>query len=176
MSCDCQKLLICLLFVVIYFNFGVEAQSSLLRRCFFTPHHCPNRNVTFYLYTRENQNRGHQLDVGKPRTINRAKFIKDRPLIIIIHGYTGNKDSSPNSHIRPAFLKKGEFNVISVDYRNLAPEPCYPSAVNNLPTVANCTAQLLDYLMDNNFFPLELIHVIGFSLGKEQDFLEIENS
>lgn len=40
-------------------------------------------------------------------------------------------------------------------------------AVSNLPVVARCTAQLLDFLVANGMFRLEDIHVIGFSLGAQ---------
>jgi len=132
----------------------------LASQCFFTAHRCPNRNVTFYFYTRDTQNKPVQLNVNVPKSIKKARFVKNRPLIVLIHGYTGHKDFSPNKQIRPAYFKKDEFNIISVDYHPLAPEPCYLTAVYNLQTVANCTAQLLDYLMDNNMFELEAIHVV----------------
>lgn len=60
-----------------------------------------------------------------------------------------------------AYLQHKDYNIISVDYRPLAPEPCYVQAVQNLPTVGNCTAQLIDYLIKESIFKLENIHVIG---------------
>lgn len=135
--------------------------------CIFTTHQCPNENVTFFLYTKNTQNTPTQLDMNKPSEILNAPFVKGRPLIVLIHGYTGHKNFAPSSYIRPAYFEKGEFNVISLDYNPLAQEPCYFHAVQNLPTVANCTAQLLDYLVNENIVPLEAIHVIGFSLGGE---------
>lgn len=66
-----------------------------------------------------------------------------------------------------AYLEYGEYNVISVDYHPLAPEPCYLQAVHNLPVVAKCTAQLLDHLIESQIIPLDDIHVIGFSLGAQ---------
>lgn len=133
--------------------------------CLFTTHQCPNENVTFFLYTRNTQDSPTQLDMTKPSDIMNAPFVKGRPLIFLIHGYTGHKNFAPNNYIRPAYFEKGEFNVISIDYNPLALEPCYFHAVKNLPTVANCTAQLLNYLVDQQVVPLEAIHVIGFSLG-----------
>lgn len=149
--------------------------SKFFRRCFFTPHQCPNKNVTFHLYTREHQNRPTQLEINKPKSILKAKFAKNRPLVVLIHGYTGHKDFAPNKQIRPAYFKRNEFNIISVDYKNLALEPCYPMAVSNLPTVANCTAQLLDFLIDKNIFTIDSIHVIGLCLKKFVDSREISN-
>lgn len=144
-----------------------KQSSRIFSRCYFTPRICPNKNVTFFLYTRETQNNPVQLNVNKPKTITEAKYAKGRPLIIIIHGYTGDKDYAPNEQIRPAYFKKDNFNIISVDYSTLALHPCYFHAVSNLPTVANCTAQLLDFFVDNKLFSLDDIHVIGFSLGAQ---------
>ncbi|KAG4068891.1 hypothetical protein HA402_005039 [Bradysia odoriphaga] len=124
--------------------------------------------ATLYAFiVRATETEPHQLDVGRPETIMQAVFVKDRPLIIIIHGFTGHKDFSPNPEIRPAYLKHADYNIISVDYHPLAPEPCYVQAVQNLPTVGNCTAQLIDYLIQKQYFTLDVIHVIGFSLGAQ---------
>jgi pimeloyl-ACP methyl ester carboxylesterase len=128
---------------------------------------CPNKNVTFFLYTRDTQNKPVQLNVNKPKSILKAKYAKGRPLIVLIHGFTGHKDYSPNTQIRPAYFRKDNYNIISVDYKPLALDPCYYHAVSNLPTVANCTAQLLDFMIDNELFTLDEIHVIGFSLGAQ---------
>lgn len=53
-----------------------------------------------YLYS-ESQSQPHQLDLFKLDTIIMARFIQNRPLIILLHGYTGHKDFSPNTEIRP---------------------------------------------------------------------------
>ncbi|XP_058446333.1 pancreatic lipase-related protein 2-like [Malaya genurostris] len=134
-------------------------------KCFETERQCPNENVTFWLYTRKTQSNPTQLDMFKPETIDRAPFVPERPLIVLIHGYTGHRDYAPNTSIRPAYLNYGEFNIISLDYKPLALEPCYYQAVRNLPTVANCTALLLDYMLDRRMFTLNDIHIVGFSLG-----------
>lgn len=84
--------------------------------------------------------------------------------MILIHGYTGHKDFSPNTHIRPPLLKHEDVHVVSVDYGPLAKEPCYLQAVSNLKTVAKCVAQLIDSLMQN-IYTKDDIHIIGFSLG-----------
>lgn len=143
-----------------------KLQSRTFGKCFFTEPQCPNQNITFHFYSREFQDKPVELNIGKPKTIYKAKFIKNRPLIVLLHGYTGHKDFAPNTQLRPAYFRKDNFNIISVDYKPLALEPCYYWATFNLATVANCTAQLLDYLIDEHFFKLESIHVIGFSLGK----------
>lgn len=136
-----------------------------LMNCRIAPHQCPNKNVKFFLYTRETQENPTQLDISNEETILKANYATDRPFIVLLHGYTGHKDFSPNTEIRPALFQNNEFNVISVDYHPLAPEPCYIQAVQNLPVVANCTAQLLDFMINQKIFSLNKLHIIGFSLG-----------
>lgn len=153
--------------IVLLMIYEVSGLFGFLRRCVFTEQRCPNQNVSFYLYTRDRQDNPTKLDLSQPESLVRSNFALNRPLVVLIHGYTGHRDFAPNKQIRPAYFKKDEFNIVSVDYKNLAMEPCYPVAVRNLPTVANCTAQLLDYLIDNNYFTLDSIHVIGFSLGAQ---------
>lgn len=64
--------------------------------------------------------------------------------------------------IRNEYLKKSEYNVISVDYRRLVVAPCYLVAVRNLPHVGECLAQLIERMKE---LGASDIHVIGFSLG-----------
>lgn len=157
--------LVCFLVVIVISCSAGTLPIINSRRCFVTDRQCPNVNVSFYLYTRETQKRPVKLDTSDPKSILSAKFAKDRPLVILAHGFTGDRDFSPNKQIRPAYFKKDEFNIVSLDYRELVLDPCYATAVANLQTVANCTAQLINFLLDENLFTLDSIHVIGFSLG-----------
>lgn len=143
-------------------SYFVSVKAQFSNKCFYTEPICPNKDVHFYLYTRQTQTNPQEISSEKPQT---QLFIKGRPLVVLIHGYTGHKDFSPNSEIRPAYFENDEYNIITVDYQCLAPEPCYLQAVKNLRTVANCTAQLLDNLLISRTFNIDEIHVIGFSLG-----------
>lgn len=163
-----------LLIAFAYFlNKNTHSQSTGYFGCLTTSQECPNENVTFYLYTKSTSDNPTVLDLKRQETIKNANFVKDRPLILLIHGYTGDKDYSPNSHIRPELFKKNDFNVISIDYSVLALYPCYITAVGNVPTIANCTAQFLDYIIDNQIFSIDSIHVIGFSLGAQVSFSKL---
>ncbi|XP_055300075.1 endothelial lipase-like isoform X2 [Sitodiplosis mosellana] len=140
---------------------------DMFSKCYIADDKCPNENVTFWLYTRSTQDSPQQLNMANEDTITSAKYTEGRPWLVLLHGYTGDKDYSPNSHLRPALFQNGEYNVISLDYHPLAPEPCYVQAVHNLPTVAKCTAQLLDFMMGKGMFTLDDLHIIGFSLGAQ---------
>lgn len=107
----------------------------------------------------------HELSFFDEASLSAKHFDLKAPVIFLIHGYTGHHDFDPNPQIRPAYLQYGKYNVISLDYGPLAQLPCYLTAVQNLKTVANCTAQLIDHLVTTKMFTHKRIHVIGFSLG-----------
>ncbi|KAJ4447146.1 hypothetical protein ANN_09147 [Periplaneta americana] len=65
----------------------------------------------------------------------------------------------------PGSLKVSNYNVIAAEYGDLMPDGCFVQAIINLPVIANCTAQLIDFLVKKLNVPLQDIHVIGFSLG-----------
>ncbi|XP_063823018.1 pancreatic triacylglycerol lipase-like [Ostrinia nubilalis] len=125
---------------------------------------CPNKNITFWLYTKSNQD-GYQVAVNDPESISAAPWVRDAPIKILVHGYTGHREFSPNTEIRPAYMQCCNYNIISVDYNPIAREPCYMSAAHNTELVGKCTAQLIDELVSAYDFELSKFHVIGFSLG-----------
>lgn len=88
-------------------------------------------------------------------------------MYIILHGYTGDRDYSPNRYIRPALLAVEDAYVISVDYGPLVLYPCYFAAVENLPVASRCLAQLINNIVDQGLVQNEDIHMIGFSLGAQ---------
>ncbi|VVC37247.1 Lipase/vitellogenin,Triacylglycerol lipase family,Lipase, N-terminal,Alpha/Beta hydrolase fold [Cinara cedri] len=139
---------------------------STFESCIEPPSRCPNPNITFYLYTRNVE--AYVLDFTKPESFLEAPFVLHAPIKLLIHGYTGHKDYSPNTELRPAYLRHRDLNVISVDYKELVQPPCYVQAVHNVPLVGKCTKMLLLRLFrlrpDLNLHDL---HVIGFSLGAQ---------
>lgn len=124
---------------------------------------CPDDEITFFLYTRNNLNSGFQLFVNDTNSnLHDSYFNSNNPTKIIIHGYNSNMQLDSLVDIRNEYLKKDSYNLIAVDWHRLATAPCYPIAVHNVPHVGYCLAQLIQRLRDNN---VTNIHVIGFSLG-----------
>lgn len=136
-------------------------------KCYIADDKCPNSNVTFWLYTRQTVDNPTKLDMMNEQSVTTATLAKSNRVFVLLHGYTGYRDFSPNTEIRPEILKNGDHSVITVDYGPLVPEPCYIQAVHNLPVVAKCTAQLLDFMMSKSMFSLKNLHIIGFSLGAQ---------
>ncbi|KAL4149292.1 hypothetical protein QTP88_003272 [Uroleucon formosanum] len=139
---------------------------KMFESCIEPPSKCPNPNITFHLYTRDVDN--YILDFAKPETLLEAPFVLHAPIKLIIHGYTGSKDYSPNAELRPAYLEYQNLNVISVNYEELVRPPCYVQAVHNVPLVGKCTKMLLLRLFRlRPDLYLRDLHVVGFSLGAQ---------
>ncbi|XP_025412427.1 pancreatic triacylglycerol lipase-like [Sipha flava] len=126
---------------------------------------CPNKNITFHLYTRNTTD--YELTEDQDNLLN-APFILNASIKLLIHGYTGDQNYSPNTELRPAYLKYQNLNVISVDYKSLVRPPCYVQGVHNVPLVGKCTASILSTLFNvRKDIKKEQLHVIGFSLGAQ---------
>lgn len=124
---------------------------------------CPDDEITFFLYTRKKGDEAEQLLVNDSwSNLEDTNFRKYRPTKIIVHGYNSDMQLDALVDIKNEYMKKGSYNIIAVDWHRLAAGPCYPIAVQNVPHVGKCLAQLvqrLRYQGANN------IHIIGFSLG-----------
>jgi hypothetical protein len=67
----------------------------------------------------------------------------------------------------PAYLRRGYYNVILVDWSKLAVLPWYVTAVRNAKVLGPYLARVMSWLDAHKAVPLSKIHVIGFSLGAE---------
>ncbi|KAG6455044.1 hypothetical protein O3G_MSEX009019 [Manduca sexta] len=135
--------------------------------CVTPPLDCPNENITFWLYTRANPENPYEVKPLNIESIQSAPWVKDAHVKILIHGYTGHKDFSPNTEIRPAYLNCCDYNIITIDYNPIAREPCYLESARNTEIVGKCTAQFIDDLVKTHNFNLDKFHLIGFSLGAQ---------
>lgn len=80
--------------------------------------------------------------------------------------YSGLVMKSLINPLFAAYLHRGFYNVILVDWNALSALPWYFAAVQNCQVVGLYLARFLDYL-DSRGVPLSNVHVIGFSLGAE---------
>ncbi|KOC69214.1 Lipase member H-A [Habropoda laboriosa] len=124
---------------------------------------CPDKEVTFFLYTKRNQKDGQQVLVDETGSnLGQTHFVPSNPTKIVVHGYDSDMELSYLVDVRKAYLEIYDYNVIAVDWHRLATAPCYPIVVRNVPHVGDCLAQLVQRLRDAG---TQDIHVIGFSLG-----------
>lgn len=92
-------------------------------------------------------------------------FNRPKPLKVLIHSYTGNRDSTPSNQLRPQFLRIPGINIISIDYSKLAPNQCYLAAVKNAHLVGRCLSNFLLSFLSRRLIRARDIHLIGFGLG-----------
>ncbi|XP_055857489.1 pancreatic triacylglycerol lipase-like [Episyrphus balteatus] len=128
---------------------------------------CPDDDVKFYLFTRQNMMDRQRIYIDKTlekSNISQSFFNPDHPTKIIIHGYNSNMFLDMLFEMKDEYLQKGEYNIIYVDWSVLGPGPCYFSAAQNTKHGGACTAQLVERILDMGSGD---VHVIGFSLGAQ---------
>ncbi|XP_037947730.1 phospholipase A1 VesT1.02-like [Teleopsis dalmanni] len=119
--------------------------------------------VTFYLYTAKNPKKGTKITTTT-KSVNKSNFNAANPTRFVIHGWTQSYLSSINSDIRQAWLSRGDYNVIFVDWAR-ARSVDYASSVSAVSGVGKKVAAMVDFLVQNYGMSLETLDVIGHSLG-----------
>lgn len=66
-----------------------------------------------------------------------------------------------------AYLRRGHYNVILINWPKLAVLPWYITAVRNAKVVGPYVAHMIRWLDAQKAVSLSKLHVIGFSLGAE---------
>uniref|UniRef100_A0A1B0BVR0 Lipase domain-containing protein n=1 Tax=Glossina palpalis gambiensis TaxID=67801 RepID=A0A1B0BVR0_9MUSC len=125
-------------------------------------------DIKFMLYTRENPFKTQFLYLSDERRLRKSNFNFNYPLAIYLHGFsesaTGEKQSS--QELKDAFLKRGNYNVILIDWSAMTAVPWYTNAVDNMNVVARYIARFIRFLVMQGY-PVQRMHLIGFSLGAE---------
>jgi pancreatic triacylglycerol lipase len=83
----------------------------------------------------------------------------------VIHGWNNNGGSEVNTVIRTAFINRGEFNVITVDWGAGANTANYITARNRVNEVGPVVASFIDFLNLSGGMSFNALSVIGHSLG-----------
>ncbi|TDG43618.1 hypothetical protein AWZ03_009969 [Drosophila navojoa] len=119
--------------------------------------------VSFYLYTRSNPHEGKHIS-DKEASIRDSHFNKDHATRFVIHGWTGRHSDSMNKEITKAWLSRGDYNIIIVDWAR-ARSVDYASSVVAVPGAGTKVGQMINYLHEHHGMSLERLMVIGHSLG-----------
>ncbi|XP_033761210.1 inactive pancreatic lipase-related protein 1-like [Pecten maximus] len=85
---------------------------------------------------------------------------------VVIHGYLNSGSDSWVVQMTSELLKKGDFNVIVVDWQS-GSKQAYGHAVGNTYLVGAEVAKVLAYLHDNRSLHYDKVHIIGHSLGAQ---------
>ncbi|KAJ2947735.1 hypothetical protein O0L34_g9511 [Tuta absoluta] len=120
-------------------------------------------NNQYWLFTRQNRN-NHQLLVHNNANSVRNSNYRNRPTVVIVHGWNSNGNSEINPKLRDAFLQVMDCNVIVVDWRALA-NSNYNAAARGVPNVGQHLGDFLNFLFNTGGGNWNQLHLVGFSLG-----------
>lgn len=119
-------------------------------------------DVTFRLWTRSQTNVYVPIYYGHLQ--NEDSFRVNQPFKIVIHGWSDCGDSKWYGEFKDAYLKKGDYNVILVDWTKPA-GALYPFSVGYTRDVGKYVGELIVDLNQTLGVPYENVHLIGHSLG-----------
>ncbi|XP_011314846.1 pancreatic lipase-related protein 2 [Fopius arisanus] len=124
----------------------------------------PEEDITFNLFTRSNPKKGHQLTVGDLIGLEASTFREDRPLKVLVHGWTDKGTSQWMTTIRDNYLFQENCNVVLVNW--------FPTSIKEYSVAAKLTEQIggyvgefLHFLSTSVNISLANVHILGHSLG-----------
>ncbi|XP_017846768.1 phospholipase A1 VesT1.02-like [Drosophila busckii] len=126
-------------------------------------HSRASNEVSFYLYTKSNPSKGQHI-TATHSSISGSHFNKKHGTRFVIHGWNGQASDSMNTRITKAWLSRGDYNVIVVDWSG-ARTANYISAVNAVPEAGRLVGDMIKYLNVQQGVSLGSVYVIGHSLG-----------
>ncbi|XP_053959303.1 phospholipase A1 VesT1.02-like [Anastrepha ludens] len=130
-----------------------------------TPTSRSTTRVYYYLYTNENPTTADMLVTDDTESLQKSHFNKNNPTKIIIHGWQSNAKSDLITLIRDAYLSKGDYNIIAVDWSDKAETINYIVSASHVAEVGAQVAGFIDFLYQEGGLSFETLHVIGHSLG-----------
>ncbi|XP_058819802.1 inactive pancreatic lipase-related protein 1-like [Topomyia yanbarensis] len=124
----------------------------------------PYKQVKFYLYTPKNPTTPQRLKFNHQNTVEHSNFDSSLPTRFIIHGYLSDGNADINIKIRSQYLKRGDFNVIVVDW-GAGSKHAYPVVRSRVKSVGKVISKMIDTLVRVVQLSLNNFSLIGHSLG-----------
>lgn len=122
-----------------------------------------HNRVFFFLYTRANPTKHQQLFLNDLNSLRRSNFDPKKPTKFVTHGWINSEGSDAFQLIRDAYLKRGDFNVIAIDWSTITLRP-YIWATKRVVMVGQYSASMIDFLRSQGM-DLSRVTVVGHSLG-----------
>ncbi|EDW15664.2 phospholipase A1 1 [Drosophila mojavensis] len=126
------------------------SQASLLEYDLYTPHNPQERQL---------------LHPGNVQLLRKSNFNGKWPVRVIIHGWTGKSTTCYNAAVKDAYLSRGDFNVIVMDWSQQAMDINYSRVSKQFRSIAASVAQFLSFLHDYAGVPYDNIYLVGHSAG-----------
>ncbi|XP_063695876.1 phospholipase A1-like isoform X2 [Culicoides brevitarsis] len=117
------------------------------------------------LFTRLNPDEADILVLDDIKSVKNSYFNEKLPVRFLIHGWLDHGDGMLGQLGRKAYLQKGAFNVISLDWSVGADTPNYFKARSAIFQVGPFLAKFIDFLVEKTNISTSDIYLIGHSLG-----------
>lgn len=145
-------------------TFKLMTTAEIYRAIEIAPLLEPETDISFQLFTRLNPAAPQILQWANLDNIQFGTFNRNHPTRFTIHGWNSSPTSSINTRIREEYLDRGDFNVIAVDWEDIA-SGNYIVTRNNLPIIGDYIARVIDRLGALDLIDIDELSVIGHSLG-----------
>lgn len=122
-------------------------------------------NVTFHLHTRQNRHKSELLVTGDFHRLQKSPFNRSNPTRIIVHGFWNCHESDFCVKTRQMFLKRQNYNMITVDWQSGKYLHDYPIARERIKPASEDLAKFIDFLCKQGGLNLQDLYLIGHSLG-----------
>lgn len=122
-------------------------------------------DVRFLLWTKSNSGNSQYVELKEGDQSSLGPFNKANPTVVLVHGFANSGDSGWPVDAKTELLAHGSYNVIAVEWSQLAVAPLYPAAVAFVPQVGALTASLLDWLHNTAGMDASGVQAVGHSLG-----------
>ena len=120
-------------------------------------------DVIYLLFTRANPN---GVRIGRnANEIRATTYNVAHPTRFIFHGWLNNQTATVNELCTEAYLRRGNFNIIVVDWGLGAQTINYISARNRVNEVGPFVASFIDFMSVNGLINFNILNLVGHSLG-----------
>lgn len=123
-----------------------------------------DQDVFFMLYTQRNPTTGQRITLDA-NGIRDSYFNVGALTRFVVHGWNNDHQSTVNSLIRSAYLARGDFNVIVVDWGAGANTIDYITASYRAKDVGIFVAKMVDYMNEHGLIDFGNLLITGHSLG-----------
>ncbi|XP_068156847.1 phospholipase A1-like [Drosophila tropicalis] len=119
--------------------------------------------VNYYLYTNADPLDGKKINISLG-SLESSSYRKNHPTFFVIHGWAGSYDEDMIHKIIKAWLGRGNFNVIAVDWPR-ARYVEYCASYFAVRGVGESIGRMVNLLTRSKLNTLSNIHLIGYSIG-----------
>ncbi|XP_026686976.1 uncharacterized protein LOC103519848 [Diaphorina citri] len=85
-------------------------------------------DITFLLFTRANSHTPDILRAGHEMDLKMSHMNRQMTTVFYIHGFTEQANGESGTTVKDAYLRRGDFNIILVDWSGLSAFPWYTNA------------------------------------------------